>query len=48
MEMFPATASKYSATALNELVIILLNARAGELKSISIPLSGMTGDEQMH
>ncbi len=48
VEMFPATASKYSATALNELVIILLNARAGELKSISIPLSGMTGDEQMH
>ncbi len=31
VEMFPSTASQYSATALNELIVILLNARAGEL-----------------
>jgi len=50
VEMFrvPATASKYSATALNELVIVFLNAHAGESRSISVSLSGMTGDIQMH
>jgi hypothetical protein len=35
--MFPATASQYPVTALNELTIILLNARAGKL-SISVML----------
>jgi hypothetical protein len=33
VEMFPATASQYSLSALNELQIILLNARAGDLSS---------------
>jgi len=33
MEMFPATASPYAATALNELQVILINARAGELRN---------------
>ncbi len=33
VEMFPATASPYAATALNELQVILLNARAGELRT---------------
>jgi hypothetical protein len=34
--MFPATASQYSMTALNELHIIFLNARAGKLKNINV------------
>jgi hypothetical protein len=38
VEMFPATASQYSGTALNELTVILLNARAGKLRSIRIKL----------
>ena len=38
VEMFPATASQYSGTALDELIVILLNARAGKSKSISAQL----------
>ena len=36
VEMFPATASQYSMTALNELHDILLNARAGKLRYIGV------------
>ena len=32
VEMFPATVSPYTATALNELQVILINARAGALR----------------
>jgi hypothetical protein len=42
--MFPATASQYSATALNELTVILLNARADALTS-EIPTFPYTADE---
>ena len=35
--MFPATASQYSMTALNELHIIFLNASASKLRNISVP-----------
>jgi len=42
--MFPATASQYAATALNELSIILLNARADALTS-EIPTFPYTADE---
>ena len=38
VEMFPATASQYAAPALNELTVILLNARAGMLRSFSVQL----------
>jgi hypothetical protein len=38
VEMFPATASQYAATALNELTVILLNARAGKLRYLNIKL----------
>ena len=38
MEMFPTTASQYAAPALNELTVILLNSRAGKLRSFSIQL----------
>jgi hypothetical protein len=34
--MFPATAAMYSLTALNELQVILLNARAGKLGNIDV------------
>jgi hypothetical protein len=44
VEMFPATASQYSATALNELTVILLNARADALTS-EIPTFPYTADE---
>jgi len=44
VEMFPAIASQYSATALNELTIILLNARADALTS-EIPTFPYTADE---
>jgi len=33
MEMFPATASPYAATAINELQVILINAHASELRN---------------
>jgi len=44
VEMFPATASQYSATALDELVIILLNGRADALTS-ETPTFPYTADE---
>jgi len=44
VEMFPATASQYSMTALNELHIIFLNARADALTS-DIPTFPYTADE---
>jgi len=31
VELFPGTASQYSATALNELQVVLSHARAGEI-----------------
>ena len=34
VELFPGTASQYSAKALNELQAIFLHARAGELRSL--------------
>jgi len=39
VEMFPATASQYSLTALNELQVILLNARAGKLGNVCVRAS---------
>jgi len=44
MEMFPGTASQYSSTALNELIVILLNARADALTS-EIPTFPYTDEE---
>jgi hypothetical protein len=44
VEMFPATASQYSMTALNELYIIFLNARADALTS-DIPTFPYTAKE---
>jgi len=44
VEMFPATASQYAAPALNELTVILLNARADALTS-EIPTFPYTADE---
>ncbi|KAI0280235.1 hypothetical protein BGY98DRAFT_914957 [Russula aff. rugulosa BPL654] len=44
VEMFPATALQYSATALDELIVILLNARADALTS-EIPTFPYTADE---
>jgi len=44
VEMFPATASQYSVTALNELIVILLHARADALTS-DIPSFPYTADE---
>ena len=34
--MFPATASQYSTTALNELYVIFLNARAGKFEKYRV------------
>jgi hypothetical protein len=36
VEMFPATAAQYSMTAINELHIIFMNARAGKLRNTSV------------
>jgi hypothetical protein len=44
VEMFPATASQYSTTALNELYVIFLNARADALTS-EIPTFPYTAEE---
>ncbi|KAF8474416.1 hypothetical protein DFH94DRAFT_129161 [Russula ochroleuca] len=44
VEMFPATASQYSMTALNDLHVILLNARADALTS-DIPTFPYTAEE---
>jgi hypothetical protein len=44
VEMFPATASQYSPAALNELIVILLNARADTLTS-EIPTFPYTANE---
>jgi hypothetical protein len=44
--MFPETASRYSLTALNELQVIFLHARAGEGESLLIPLA--PGGDRRH
>jgi hypothetical protein len=44
VEMFPATASQYALTALNELEVILLNARADTLTS-DVPTFPYTAEE---
>ena len=38
VELFPETASQYSLTALNELQVIFLHARAGQLQVSGLPM----------
>jgi hypothetical protein len=46
VELFPETASQYSLTALNELQLIFLHARAGEAGSLLITFA--PGDDRRH
>jgi hypothetical protein len=46
VELFPETASQYSLTALNELQLIFLHARAGEAGSLLITFA--SGGDRRH